>query len=130
MCRDNLFAAVTLLTLGLFLAVACSGSFEWNAEVKTWVDSNANGIWDAGELALPGVEIFVESPAMPEEQAITNEVGEAYLQGFLERPPKDTVFFLYVVPPPGYRASVPRFYHPTEQNAQRVFEFGFVPVNQ
>jgi hypothetical protein len=128
MSRRILLTIATLLSLATVLATCCSGDCAWSADFKTWIDANENGIWDADESPLPGVKIFVESSVLRVPEVTSNEKGEVHLDEALGGCPKDAVFFVYVLPPSGYRPSI-RMLYPAQEQTERVFEFGFVSVS-
>jgi len=124
MHRGHLCKVATLLALAVFMA-ACSGDCAWNAEFRTWIDENENGVWDAEEPPLPDVKILIESPVLVAPEVISDEAGQAQFHAALGGCPRDAVFFVYVLPPPGYRPSISTLY-PTEEHMGRAFDFGFV----
>jgi hypothetical protein len=128
--RQKLLTTTNLLALALVLLTGCSADCEWSATVRTWVDKNADGVWDSDELPLPNVNVFVESydiPGIPE--AVSNEEGEAHLYALLGGCPRGVVFFVYALPPPGHRPSI-RSLKPATEADERMFEFGFIPLNE
>ncbi len=129
MRRQDLLLAISLSALIAVLLAGCSADCEWSATVRTWIDENENGVWDVDESPLPAVKVLLESSVAAVDEAITNEKGEAHLIGSLSGCPKEPVFFVYVLPPPGYIASIQTLF-PAQEPAERVFEFGFVPVNE
>jgi hypothetical protein len=125
MHRRSLLAIAALFLLAAILVTGCSGDCAWNADFRTWIDENENGVWDANESPLADVAIFVESPVLRVPKVISDEEGEAHLYEALGGCPKEAVFFVYVLPPPGYRPSI-RTLYPAQDHTERMFEFGFV----
>ncbi len=103
----------------LFLVVAMVGGGIWyynaqqlhedcmiTATVDAWIDENANGAWDDGEIPLEGVEFHVDdilnSYTDVGNRSISNQNGKASIDVWLPGCPK-TRFELYAMPPSGYR---------------------------
>lgn len=127
---QEMLVLIGLLAVVIMLLVGCSPDCEWSTTIQTWVDENENGAWDADEPPLPNVECFVESfKAAGTAEAVTNEKGEAQLFVLLAGCPREVVFFVYVIPPSGYRL-VTQTTTPASKTDKRVFEFGFVPINE
>jgi hypothetical protein len=118
-----------LLVFAFVLLLGCSPDCEWSTEVRTWVDENENGIQDSGEPPLSNVSCFVESfDAVGTAEAVTNEEGEGHLYVLLAGCPREVAFFVYVLPPFGYRVATQRTI-PASETENRMFQFGFVPIN-
>jgi hypothetical protein len=128
-CRE-LLRGMAFLALTLLLLTGCSPDCEWDAGVETWVDANENGIWDAGEPPLPDVKCSLESHnAVFATDAISNEQGRGHLHMMLAGCPNEVVVLIYVLPPPNYHLATESRTRAGE-NGERVFLFGFVPVNE
>jgi hypothetical protein len=129
MRRWELLLVANLLILVLPLLTACSGDCDWSATVRTWVDENENGVWDADEPPLPDVRVIVESYHIPGiAEAVSSDAGEARLYTLTGGCPKEAVFFVYALPPWNYRPSIGSL-KPAPETDERVFEFGFISLN-
>ena len=119
-----------LLILTFVLLVGCSPDCEWSTAIQTWVDRNENGIWDDDESPLPNVTSIVESfESVGIAEATSDEKGEARLYVLLSGCPREVIFYVYVLSPPGYRVST-RSVIPVQGTDERVFKFGFVPISE
>ena len=98
----------------------------WDDYVYAWLDKDANGFWDEGEIGLPGVHLNVTGPGIS-NTLISDAEGKAHLSAhWISRPGElDPEGELVVHPtvPPGYRlTTVPRL--PTTHSGP--LQFGFV----
>lgn len=122
---QRLWTLAIILVLSLILSTGCSGDCEWDGDFRTWIDKNENGVWDADESPLPDVKIVIESSVLQVPELISDEKGEVHPHEALAGCPDEAVFFVYVLPPPGYRPTI-RTLYPAAPDAERRFEFGFV----
>ncbi len=131
MRRLEILVLMGLLAVGIMLfIIGCSPDCEWSATIRTWVDENENGAWETDESPLANVKCFVESfEAAGTAEAVTNEEGKAQLFVLLAGCPREVVFFVYVIPPSGYRLTA-QTTRPKGKSDERVFEFGFVPIGE
>ncbi len=131
MRRRNLLLLLDLLAVVTMLLSGCrSPDCEWSAPVRTWVDENEDGIWNTDEPPLPNVKVYLESYdiiGIPE--AVSDENGEAYLHTVMGGCPKRIEFYVYALPPSGYRSSI-RALKPAPEADKPMFEFGFIPLNE
>jgi len=123
-----------LFLLGLFTLTAiaigacASPDCEWNATVKTWVDNNRDGEWDANEPPLANVRAYVEgSYSVGVGEATTGQSGEAHLTTMLAGCPNEAVLSVFVEPPVGYRLTTQERL-PAKTGSEKLFLFGFVSI--
>lgn len=125
-----MFFSVLQYVLRMGNTVDCT----WQGLIKTWIDSNSDGLVSHGELPLAGVQIHVHDAqnelvdvAWP---VIADKDGEARFNAPI---PKclETVFEIYVDVPQGYHLTTsPRLeVNPDvweSLTAKHVYYFGFV----
>lgn len=107
----------------------------WYASARTWIDANADGLVNSGEIPLGDVKIHVEdlqnqltAVSWP---AITDQKGDVQLNVSIPGC-ADTVFEIYVDVPEGYRITTrPRLAVQPDiwetAGTGRVYYFGFAP---
>lgn len=97
----------------------------WVRTAYAWDDANQNGIRDANELPLSGVQfqIFGYGDRVRNSRP-TDQTGSALLEILLPGCPNLTLE-VNVMPPTGYRATTPTRVRSDLGNAQEVFGFGF-----
>jgi hypothetical protein len=128
--REYLLALVLLAVTTMLLSGCRSPDCEWSAPVRTWVDENENGVWDSDEPPLSNVKVYLESyDVIGIPEAETDESGEAYLNAAMGGCPRRIEFYVYALPPSGYRSSI-RALKPAPDARSPEFEFGFIPLNE
>ena len=115
------------LVLVSALVVGCSHDCSWNARAQAFVDDNANGRWDHGELALSGVKLHVTDSRGNSGYGgewESNRSGDAFVAFFV---PCDEhkQFMLFATPPNGYVGTTPDHVIAGSQSGN-IFTFGFV----
>ncbi len=128
--RSVLAAAILAIPL---LVTGCLADCMWNAKGIAWVDADEDGVWDAGERPLCGVQFHVDDTWNHYEGVnrggMTNLDGEASISVWLPGCPK-VRFEVYVEAPPGYRMTTPARLPANRTEPDQVFAFGLAPLGE
>ena len=129
-------AVMVFSVLHYILSVGGITDCAWHSSARTWIDSNADGMVNNGELPLSDVEIHidVENPLADEGgvgwSATTDKNGDVQLKVSIPGC-SDTVFEVYADIPEGYRMTTqPRieingdFWE--SLRAESTYYFGFI----
>lgn len=96
----------------------------WRGTGEAWIDENADGVWEANERPLPGVQLTVNDPQFVIPQTTGVDGRTAFRLGL--RGCTDPDLIVAASPPPGY--------HPTTapallaRPAPIAYQFGFIAV--
>jgi streptogramin lyase len=100
----------------------------WNGDVETWLDTDADGVYDPDEQALPDVPVHVRGANAPNardfDQTQTDSQGEA---SFMLQPytcPGDRLE-VYVDVPAGMKLTTPGNVLSKIRGAHNAYSFGF-----
>jgi hypothetical protein len=124
--RDIITAILLCISVGT--AAAMIGSCEssvvvdcyWDAKVFTWVDVNADGIFQEGEPPLPGVNILIDD----QRSHVTNSVGEIQFGGGFYGCPQ-TSYKITTEEPAGYQLTTAGTQFVRASGGDQSFQFGF-----
>jgi streptogramin lyase len=125
--KGDIITAI-LLCISVGAAAAMVGSCEssvvvdcyWDAKVFTWIDINADGIFQEGEPPLPGVNILIDD----ERSHVTNSVGEIQFGGGFYGCPQ-TGYKVTTEEPTGYRLTTAGTQFVRESGGDQSLQFGF-----
>jgi hypothetical protein len=92
----------------------------WDAKVFTWVDVNADGIFQEGEPPLPEVNILIDG----ERSYVTNSVGEIQFGGGFYGCPQ-TRYKITTEEPAGYQLTTVGTQFVRASGGEQSFQFGF-----
>ena len=128
--------AVALMFFSALQYILREGSIDdcaWSSSVKTWIDSNRDGLLNRGEPPLPGVEIHVDDRGNQLVDvgwpAISHADGEVRLNVSIPGC-EQTVFEIYVEVPAGYSPTTAvrlEVNSDAREGTERMYYFGFLP---
>jgi hypothetical protein len=94
---------------------------QWSAKVFTWIDVNADGIFQEGEPPLPGINILMDDT----RTSVTNSQGETKLgTGFVEGCWEQNIK-ITAEEPAGYRQTTAGTHFASGSELNQSFQFGF-----
>ncbi len=100
----------------------------WSGIVKTWLDTNGNGIWDSSEHPLENVQFFVDDTHNGFENVgslgVSDFQGTSELFVWLPGCP-EAVFEVYAAAPDNYLPTSPSRV-PASRACGDTFQFGFI----
>ena len=100
-----LISAIMVVSL-VWISSHIQGDCGWNAPALSWVDENGNGLWDAGELPLEGVQLHVNDTRNNYKdvgrRSVSDWNGHANVFVWLPGCPAAR-FEVYAIPPTGYQ---------------------------
>jgi ligand-binding sensor domain-containing protein len=103
----------------------------WSTQVSAWIDANSNGMRDAGELPLPGVNFFFNnangSSQYRRGPSVSNSKGETRLYEFMPGCPIVT-FEIYPEAPAGYQLTTAPRQTSRGPGDGDSFSFGFAAL--
>jgi hypothetical protein len=125
--KGDITAAILLcisIAAGAAIIGSCSRSVvtdcDWNAKVFTWIDINADGIFQKGEPPLPGVNIHIDD----ERSHVTNSTGEIQFEGGFDGC-SQTSYKITTEEPAGYRLTTAGTQFVRASGGDQSFQFGF-----
>jgi|GEM_PF-6656666 len=101
----------------------------WNRTIDTWIDANENGVWDADEAPLAGVQFKVENTITQfvydwGGTEVSGPSGTTTLDIFLGGCPEVSLEVI-AQPPTGYRPTTPLRIASERLAQQETLGFGF-----
>lgn len=105
---------------------ACESHCQWVAKAQAWIDGDGNGLWDTGELPLPGVTFHVDETLHGyrdiAQNAVSDSNGRAEVIVWVPQYNRCGGFLVYAEAPANYEATTPER---VADAGQEIFQFGY-----